>query len=167
MGKRIERFEDLEVWQEGMRLIVDIHNLLKNCRDYSLRDQLHRSSVSIPSNIAEGFERQTNKEFIYCLYVSQSSSGELRNQLYVAMELKLIDREVGAGLADRCRKISSMLYNLIQTRRRNFYEKDTEREEQNTEHRHRNMDLRSTLLSVLRSSVLHVPDSHEYTTSET
>ncbi len=120
MGRKIERFEDLEVWQEGMRLTIEIHNLLKNCRDCSLRDQIHRSSVSIPSNIAEGFERQTNKEFIYFLYISKGSSGELRTQLYIAMELTIIGKEIGVQLVDRCEKISSMLYNLIQRRRRDF-----------------------------------------------
>ncbi len=66
MGGKIEDFEDLEVWQEGMRLTADIHKRLKNCRDFSLRDQICRSSVSNPSNIAERFERQTNKEFFFC-----------------------------------------------------------------------------------------------------
>ena len=120
MGKRIERFEDFEVWKEGMRLAIDTYTLLKNCRDYSLRDQIHRSAVSVPSNIAEGFERQTNKEFVQFLFIAKGSSGELRTQLYLATDIGIIEKEVALGLVDRCKKISSMLYNLIQTRRRNF-----------------------------------------------
>ncbi len=120
MGKKIESFEDLEVWKEGMRLTSDIYSLLGKCKDFSLRDQIHRAAVSIPSNIAEGFERQTNKEFIYFLFVAKGSCGELRTQLYLAIELDIIEKEIGLNLVDKCRKVPSMLYNLIQTRRRNF-----------------------------------------------
>ncbi|MGD0341698.1 MAG: four helix bundle protein [Bacteroidales bacterium] len=59
----IEKFEDLNVWQESVQLSIELYSLLKDCKDYSLRDQIQRSSISIASNIAEGFER-TNKEFI-------------------------------------------------------------------------------------------------------
>ncbi len=120
MSKKIESFEDLEVWQESMKLTTSIYTLLKNCRDYSLRDQIHRASVSVPSNIAEGFERQTNKEFIQFLYIAKGSCGELRTQLYLAVELQIISNEVGSDLIDKCRKVSSMLFNLIKTRRDRF-----------------------------------------------
>lgn len=120
MSKRIEKFEDLEVWQEAMRLATDIYDLLKECREYSLRDQIQRAAVSVPSNIAEGFERQTNKEYIQYLFISKGSAGELRTQVYVVIELRLFEKNIGMELIDRCKKVSSMLYNLIQTRRRNF-----------------------------------------------
>lgn len=120
MNKKIEGFEDLEVWQEGMRLTTDVFSLLRNCKDYSLKDQIQRAAVSVPSNIAEGFERQTNKEFIYFLFVAKGSCGELRTQMHIATELKMIEKEIGIKMIDKCRKISSMLYNLIQTRRRDF-----------------------------------------------
>jgi len=64
MGVKVGRFEDLEVWKEGMRLATKIYRALNTCRDYGLRDQMQRSAVSIPSNIAEGYERNTNKDFI-------------------------------------------------------------------------------------------------------
>lgn len=63
----IQKFEDLEVWKESFQLSVDIYKMLKE--DFGLRDQLQRASVSIPSNIAEGFERNTNKDFIKFLYI--------------------------------------------------------------------------------------------------
>ena len=60
----IQKFEDLTVWQMGLALAIDVYKTLADCKDYGLRDQMQRSSVSIPSNIAEGFEREYNKEFI-------------------------------------------------------------------------------------------------------
>jgi four helix bundle protein len=63
MGEKIQKFEDLVVWKNSMELAVEIYRLLKDCRDFGLRDQVQRAAVSIPSNIAEGFERQSNKEF--------------------------------------------------------------------------------------------------------
>ncbi len=120
MGKKIESFEDLEVWKESMRRTKDIYGDLTNCRDFSLRDQLQRAAVSVPSNIAEGFERQSNREYIQFLYIAKGSAGELRTQVYLAIDLKIIGLESGRDLLDSCKKVSSMLYNLIQTRRRNF-----------------------------------------------
>ncbi|MCL5268730.1 MAG: four helix bundle protein [Bacteroidetes bacterium] len=120
MGKRIEGFEDLDVWKEGMELAKEVYSVLKNCKDYALRDQIHRAAISVPSNIAEGFERQTNKEFIQFLYIAKGSCGELRTQLYLANELQILDNQSGSVLIDKCRKISSMLFNLIKTRRDRF-----------------------------------------------
>ncbi len=60
MGGPVQKFKDLEVWKEGMQLAESPYLSLKDCRDYSLRDQIQRSAVSIPSNIAEGFERKSN-----------------------------------------------------------------------------------------------------------
>ena len=67
---KIQKFEDLNVWKESVKLSVNIYKVLKNCKDFGLRDQIQRSAVSIPSNISEGFDRKGNKEFIqffiYC-----------------------------------------------------------------------------------------------------
>ena len=62
--RRVEKFEDLDVWQESCRLSVSLYQALNQCKDYALKDQILRASVSIPSNIAEGFDRNYNKEFI-------------------------------------------------------------------------------------------------------
>ncbi|MES2519539.1 MAG: four helix bundle protein, partial [Bacteroidota bacterium] len=114
---KAESFEDLEVWKEGMRLTVEVYNLLKECRDYGLRDQMQRAAVSVPSNIAEGFERQTNKEFAQFLYIARGSAAELRTQIYLAIQLNVIDKKVGMELVDKTKKIASMLYRLIQARK--------------------------------------------------
>jgi hypothetical protein len=70
MSEGIGRFEDLKVWKEAMHLSAELYKSLKDCKNYGLRDQIFRSAVSIPSNIAEGFERQSNKEFIQFLYIA-------------------------------------------------------------------------------------------------
>jgi len=116
----IETFEDLEIWKEGMRVSVNIYEMLKNCKDYGLKDQMQRASVSISSNIAEGFERQTNKEFIQFLYIAKGSCGELRTQLYLAKELKIITKEDFNLLLPKLKQLSSMISNFIKTRKTNF-----------------------------------------------
>ena len=103
-----------------MRLSVELYGSLKDCKDYGLRDQIQRSAVSIPSNIAEGFERQSNKEFIRFLYIAKASCGELRTQLYIAIELGIIDKKRGEEFIERTRKISAMLFKLIKFRKENY-----------------------------------------------
>jgi len=116
----IGKFEDLEIWKEGMRVSVKIYEVLQKCKDYGLRDQMQRAAVSIPSNIAEGFERQTNKEFIQFLYIAKGSCGELRTQLYLAKELKIITEEDFTTLLSKLIQLSSMIANFIKTRKNNF-----------------------------------------------
>ena len=120
MKQKVKRFEDLNVWKEGMRLTRSIYSSLKHCKDFSLRDQMQRSAVSIPSNIAEGFERKSNKEFIHYLYIAKGSCAELRTQLYLATELGIIEKQNGNEFIDTTLKISSMLYKLIETRKKDF-----------------------------------------------
>lgn len=117
---RIEKFEDLKVWQDSVKLARDIHKQLKDLRDFGYRDQIQRAGVSIPSNIAEGYERQSNKEFIRFLYIAKGSCGELRTQIYLGIELGLIQEEKGKALLQHTREISAMLYGLTQARKRRF-----------------------------------------------
>jgi four helix bundle protein len=120
MGKKISRFEDLEVWKESMRLTSEVYKQFGRSRDFGFRNQIQRAAVSVPSNIAEGYERQSNKEFIQFLFIARGSSGELRTQLYLAIELKFLDNEKGHQLVEQSRKLSAMLSKLIKTRRENF-----------------------------------------------
>lgn len=114
--KKINKFEDLEVWKEAMQLTTKIYEVFKNCKDFSFRDQIQRASVSVPSNISEGFERQTNKEFIRFLYIAKGSCGELRTQLYLAVTFDYIEEDIGKQLIETAEKISAMLYKLIEYR---------------------------------------------------
>ena len=117
---KIESFEDLLVWQESMRLIKSLKNIFNFDKYNPLLNQLFRSSISIPSNISEGFERQTNKGYIQILFIAKGSCGELRTQLYIANEMDLISQNQLVEPMEKTKHISSMLYKLIQTRRENF-----------------------------------------------
>ncbi|MEL7313344.1 MAG: four helix bundle protein [Cyanobacteria bacterium J06559_3] len=86
---KVEAFEDLRVWQQGIALVKQIYALTNTGslqKDFGLRDQLQRASVSIPTNIAEGFERSSTKEYIRFLVIAKGSSGEVRSLLRVAFE---------------------------------------------------------------------------------
>jgi four helix bundle protein len=80
---------------------------------YGLKTQIQRAAVSIPSNIAEGFERGSTQEFIRFLYIAKGSAGELRTQLYLAIELSYIQKDAAQKLIEQCRYISAMIQNLI------------------------------------------------------
>lgn len=116
----IKKFEDLAVWQEGLTQAINLYQLLATCKDYSLRDQMQRASVSVPSNVAEGFERHTNKEFIRYLRIAKGSNGELRTQIHLAIAVGILEPEIGQQLLDKRRLISSMLQNLIKVRVEKF-----------------------------------------------
>jgi len=108
-----KRFEDLEIWKEGMDICKDLYVLLKECKDYGLKDQMQRAAVSIPSNIAEGYERNGIKEKQQFMFIAKASCGELRTQLYLAIFLKYIDSDTGNNLINRTTKLSVMIYNYI------------------------------------------------------
>jgi four helix bundle protein len=109
-------FEELEVWQKAMALVKAIYSLTNNekfNRDFSLTDQIRRASISVLSNIAEGFERGTNAEFIQFLYIAKGSCGEVRSQLYVAYELRYISKEDFHKCLEICKDISGQLSGFI------------------------------------------------------
>ena len=89
----IQKFEDLLSWQKWQTLAKEIYLCFRESRDFSFRDQIQRSAISISSNIAEGFERQTNNEFRYFLYVAKGSCGEFRSLLMLAKELGYLQKE--------------------------------------------------------------------------
>ena len=120
MLAKVKSFEDLEVWKEGMRLARDIYKHLASSKDFGLKSQMQRASVSIPSNIAEGFERKSNKEFIQYLFIAKGSCAELRTQLYLAKDIQEINSAIAEDLLARAIALSKMLYRLIETRRENF-----------------------------------------------
>lgn len=116
--KKIQCFEDLFTWQKGLELVKEIYLItekkgLKN--DYGLRDQLRRAAVSIPTNIAEGFERRSRKEYVNFLNISKGSSGEVRSLLYVAFEVGYIDKTEHQNLNEKSKFISSLLANQIRS----------------------------------------------------
>ena len=106
-------FENLDVWKAGCRLAIDIYSELQKSRDYGLRDQMQRAAVSISSNIAEGSERQSKKEFVQFLYIAKGSCAELRTQLYIASCIGAISTECASKLAGETKRIAAMLTGLI------------------------------------------------------
>ncbi len=110
-------FEDLEVWKRARHLSAEIFRELRNLNDYGFRDQITRSGLSVPSNIAEGFERRSQRECITFLSYAKGSCGELRTQIYIGMDIDYISKETGARWLQESVAISSMLGGLIKTKR--------------------------------------------------
>ncbi len=113
----IETFEDLEVWKRGCALAVEVHVALAESKDFALRNQMERSSLSIPSNIAEGCERDSTPDFIKFLRYSKGSCGELRTQLYaserVRQRLGAPPLEGSRSMIQETKELSRMLQGLI------------------------------------------------------
>ena len=109
------RFEDILVWQKAKDLTLKVYSLFLENRDFGFRDQLQRASVSIMNNIAEGFERQTPKEFRQFLYIARGSCAELKSMLFLAVELSYLDKNQFDSLMDDSVEISKMLTGLIRS----------------------------------------------------
>ncbi len=110
----MDAFESLEVWKRSSRLCVEIYRSLESTSTaYSFKDQLLRSSLSVPSNIAEGYERGTRKEFVRYLNIAKGSCAEMRTQLYIGIEAGIMERSSASGYARESGEISRMLQGLI------------------------------------------------------
>jgi len=110
-------FEDLEVWKRGVELSASIYIKLRQLKDYGFREQITKSGLSVPSNVAEGFERVSQKEAMTFLSYAKGSSGELRTQVIIGMKIGYIPEEVGREWIRETKEISSMLSGLIKTKR--------------------------------------------------
>lgn len=111
-----KRFEDLEVWISAKEFAVTLYKLTEQGdfkKDFGLKDQLRRASISIISNIAEGFERNGNKEFIQFLSIAKGSAGEVRAQLYIAIELNYISETDFNKLNEQITQVSRMLSGFM------------------------------------------------------
>src|SRR3989338_7141234 len=94
----IHKFEDLVCLQKSRELVKGVYKALQDCKDYGFKDQIQRASVSVMSNIAEGFERGTQQEFLNYLYIAKGSAGEVRAQLYVALDIGYLNFEMFKSL---------------------------------------------------------------------
>ncbi len=110
---RIEKFEDVIAWQKAKELTLAIYGVFEDSRDFSFRDQIQRASLSIMNNIAEGFDRGTDKELIYFLHIARGSSAEVRSMLYVAYERKYVTQEQQKELAMITQDIAKLLTGFI------------------------------------------------------
>ena len=116
--KKVRSFEDLFVWQIGIDLVKRVYVLTKEgdfSRDFGLRDQLRRASVSVPTNIAEGFELSSRKEYLRHLNIAKGSAGEVRSLLRVAWEVGYIEGCQYRELRDAAMKLSAYLFNHMKS----------------------------------------------------
>ena len=110
-----QSFEDLEVWKDACRLAVSVHELFRSSKDFAMRDQILRSSVSVPSNIAEGSERGSNQDMIRFLHYAKGSCAEVRTQLYLSTKMNIITNDDSTDLITLTKKIAGQLQNLIKS----------------------------------------------------
>ena len=112
----IERFEQIEAWQDARKLTNALYELTsegKFARDFGLRDQIRRAAVSVMSNIAAGFELGGDKEFIQFLSLAKGSAGEIRSQLYVALDQQYLSQTQFDDLANQAVQIGKLLAGFM------------------------------------------------------
>lgn len=111
-------YKDLIVWKKSVELVMQLYDYIqafpKN-ESYVLSDQMRRAVVSIPSNIAEGYERMTTAEYIRFLSIARGSKAELETQLHICNQLKLGDMEKNVVLQSNCKEIGKMLNSIVYT----------------------------------------------------
>ena len=117
MTLKITRFEDIEAWKESRKLVNLVYaaiNTNENFqKDYRLVNQIQSASVSVMSNIAEGFSRKSNKEFVQFLFISKSSAAEVQSQLYVALDQNYITKEIFQQIYDQAEIVSKLNSGFI------------------------------------------------------
>jgi four helix bundle protein len=109
----IRSFEDIIAWQKSKELTLGIYSIFQHCKDYSFKDQIQRAVVSIMNNIAEGYERNGNKEFRNFLYIAKGSCAEVRSMLDLARELGYITNESYESLNSLSLEVSRTLSGFI------------------------------------------------------
>jgi four helix bundle protein len=118
-------FEQLEVWKRSRELSGGIYKGLRGLKDYNFWSQITRSGLSIPSNIAEGFERGSLKECVVFLLYAKGSCGELRTQVFIGIDIGYINKSLGEDWLRETKEISLMLGGLIKTKRKFLRETPT------------------------------------------
>lgn len=112
-------FEDLLVWQRAVELSADVYLKLTGCREFGFKDQITRSGLSIPSNIAEGMERSTPADQVKFLDYARASCGEFRTQAIVGQKARFIDPDTASNWVTESKEISAMIQGLIRSIRHN------------------------------------------------
>lgn len=112
---RINSFEEVVAWQKGRTLNRELFYNLSNTNNYSFEDQIFRASLSITNNIAEGFERGTNKELRYFLYIARGSAAEVRSMLYIALDNEYINKEKFIELTSLVSETGKLLTGFIKS----------------------------------------------------
>ena len=116
----VRRFEDLDCWKKGRELSNMVYSLSRKAefkKDYGLTDQIRRAAVSAMTNIAEGFERGSNKDFVKFLFIAKASAGEVRSLLYVALDQQFIDEQEFNQCSDVAKSCSRLTWGMIKSLR--------------------------------------------------
>lgn len=111
-----KQFKDIKAWQQARVLTRSIYGVTRDKpfnKDFALRDQIRKASISITSNIAEGFERDSTAEFLHFLSIAKGSAGEVRSQLYVALDEEYITKRKFNELQDRASEVSRIISGLV------------------------------------------------------
>jgi len=112
----IEKFEDIKAWQEARELLKSIYEITSKgnfSKDWELKNQIRRSAVSVMSNIAEGFDRSSDKEFIQFLRIATGSCSELKSQLYAALDQKYIINELFSKIYQKATEVTKLINGFI------------------------------------------------------
>jgi len=110
---KIEKFEDIEAWKEARKLLKEIYSYFADFKDFSFKDQIQRAALSVMSNIAEGFDRGSNKEFIQFLIIARGSVSEVKSLSYAAIDIGYIEGETFNKISERCLKLTNLLNGFI------------------------------------------------------
>ena len=113
--------ENLDVWKRSAALSSEIYIYFRDFTDFGFKDQITRSGLSVPSNIAEGVERSTDKETVRFLNIAQGSCAELKTQIYIGMKIEYIDRETGKKWITELEEIHKMIGGLKKSQNNSSY----------------------------------------------
>jgi four helix bundle protein len=111
----MRQFEDVELWHYSKKFTIDIYQRFKTCRDFNFKDQIQRAALSVMNNIAEGLERNGDRELRRFLVIAKGSCGEVRSMLHVASELKTLSNQDCREFINRAAQISRMLGGFIKS----------------------------------------------------
>jgi len=118
---KIIQFEDIESWKEARHLVKEIYSLYQTCKDYAFKDQIQRAALSVMSNIAEGFDRGTNKEFIQFLVIARGSVSEVKSLSYASLDIGYTTKDHFTKMRERCTTLRNLINGFIR------YLKNTDR----------------------------------------
>ncbi|MDR1226392.1 MAG: four helix bundle protein [Prevotellaceae bacterium] len=109
----ITKFEDIIAWQKAQELAVVVYAAFDDCKDFSFKNQICRAAVSVSNNIAEGFDRSSDADFVKFLYIAKASCSEVRSMLYLAEKLKFTD--CSAAIMELSKEVSRLMTGLIKS----------------------------------------------------
>ncbi len=110
---KIENFEEIESWKEARNLARQIYTQFKGCKDSGFKEQIQRAAISIMSNVAEGFDRGSNRELVQFLIIARGSAAEVRSLSYAALDIGYLTKDQCNSNLDKCTKLSSLINGFI------------------------------------------------------